>query len=173
MGTGGGIGMAGVRQKHAVRKGTTMQAIQTKFLGPTNTRGSRIQAWCDRGSVTISADHGSSDTHGDAVKALVAKFIAEDVKKHGTPAADNPWARPMSRGGLPGNGGQVFTFADTTFAAGEMRAVVVTVRDKDEAKRMQDGILLAMRLAKEGRQIAGVSLGILRDRCARAVRVSV
>jgi len=31
-----------------------MQAIQTKYIAPTNSRGSRIKAWCATGSKTIS-----------------------------------------------------------------------------------------------------------------------
>jgi hypothetical protein len=30
-----------------------MQAIQTKYLSATNTRGSRIKAWCAAGSITL------------------------------------------------------------------------------------------------------------------------
>jgi hypothetical protein len=30
----------------------SMNAIKTKYLGPTNTRGARIKASCDAGSVT-------------------------------------------------------------------------------------------------------------------------
>lgn len=30
-----------------------MQAIQVKFLAPTNSRGARLKATCDAGSVTI------------------------------------------------------------------------------------------------------------------------
>ena len=33
------------------------QAIITKFLGPTNTKGSRIKATSWRGSVTLPCDH--------------------------------------------------------------------------------------------------------------------
>jgi hypothetical protein len=36
---------------------TNRQAIQTKFLGPTNSRGSRVKAFAAAGSVTISWDH--------------------------------------------------------------------------------------------------------------------
>jgi hypothetical protein len=36
---------------------TNRQAIQTKFLGPTNSRGSRVKAFAAPGSVTISWDH--------------------------------------------------------------------------------------------------------------------
>jgi hypothetical protein len=36
---------------------TNRQAIQTKFLSPTNSRGSRVKAFAAAGSVTISWNH--------------------------------------------------------------------------------------------------------------------
>jgi hypothetical protein len=52
-----------------------MQAIITKFLGPTNTKGSRIKAtsWVD--SVTVSYNHALNvlDNHRAAADALCAK----------------------------------------------------------------------------------------------------
>jgi hypothetical protein len=51
-----------------------MVAIQTKYIGPTNSRGSRIKAWTDTGfSTTISYDYGLEDEarHFKAVKAMV------------------------------------------------------------------------------------------------------
>jgi hypothetical protein len=51
-----------------------MIAIQTKYLGPTNSRGSRIKAWTYTGrSVTISYPHEYSHEvcHFQAVKALI------------------------------------------------------------------------------------------------------
>jgi hypothetical protein len=53
-----------------------MIAIQTKYLGPTNSRGSRIKAWTDSGfSVTISYPYAHSYelSHFQAVKALIEK----------------------------------------------------------------------------------------------------
>lgn len=53
-----------------------MIAIQTKYLGPTDTRGSRIKAWTSSGfSATISYPHELSHElcHFAAVQALVAK----------------------------------------------------------------------------------------------------
>ena len=59
-----------------------MIAIHTKYIPPTNTRGSRIKAytapWGDRKGfeVTIAYPYGAeclTDTHFEAVKALVAK----------------------------------------------------------------------------------------------------
>lgn len=51
-----------------------MQAIETKYLGPTNHRGARIKATTAGGdSVTVSYDYASHDPHGEAVKALLIK----------------------------------------------------------------------------------------------------
>lgn len=30
-----------------------MQAIQSKFIGPTATKGARIKSWCAAGSITV------------------------------------------------------------------------------------------------------------------------
>lgn len=64
---------------------TGRQTITTKFLGPSNVRGSRIKASCERGSIVISWDHSfnSSNNHENAVKALLEKFTQEDFKKYG------------------------------------------------------------------------------------------
>lgn len=42
------------------------QAITTRFLGPTNFRGSRVKATADAGSVTLSWDYalGIDQNHG-------------------------------------------------------------------------------------------------------------
>lgn len=91
-----------------------MQAIVTKFLPRTNTRGSRIKAWCARGSIIVSYNHGLSgdDAHRAAALALCRKFAAEDLKQYGTPIEGNPWMRPMVNGGLPKGVGahEVFVF---------------------------------------------------------------
>jgi hypothetical protein len=53
-----------------------MIAIQTKYLGPTNSRGSRIKAWTASGfSATISYPYELSyeKCHFQAVKALIEK----------------------------------------------------------------------------------------------------
>ena len=53
-----------------------MIAIHTKYIGPTNTRGSRIKAYTTSGfSVTVPYPHALSyeKCHFEAVKALVAK----------------------------------------------------------------------------------------------------
>jgi hypothetical protein len=52
-----------------------MVSIHTKYLGPTNARGSRIKAYTTSGfSATIPYDYSLSDVdlHFKAVKALIA-----------------------------------------------------------------------------------------------------
>lgn len=57
-----------------------MMAIFTKYLGPTNTRGSKVKAWADwaehKKQVTLHWDDGlsSHDNHAAAAKALAAKL---------------------------------------------------------------------------------------------------
>lgn len=53
-----------------------MQAIQTKYLSATNTKPSRIKAWCNAGSVTISYphEHNESGAHYSAAQALICKL---------------------------------------------------------------------------------------------------
>ena len=54
-----------------------MKAIQTKYIGPTNFKGSRIIAFdCDGNKVTISYPYELSvdDVHRKAADALCAKM---------------------------------------------------------------------------------------------------
>lgn len=53
-----------------------MQAIQTKYLGPTNTRSSRIVAKCNAGRLTVPYDHefDGQGNHEQACKALKEKL---------------------------------------------------------------------------------------------------
>jgi hypothetical protein len=55
---------------------TKMQAIQTKYLSPTNSRGSRIKAWAAAGSITIGYPHELSGQacHRKAAQALIEKL---------------------------------------------------------------------------------------------------
>ena len=51
--------------------------VETKFIGPTNFRGSRVKATCFRGSVTVSYDHSlgcGGGPHEKATRALLEKF---------------------------------------------------------------------------------------------------
>jgi hypothetical protein len=53
-----------------------MQAIQTRYFGPTNFKGSRIKATCSGGSVTVGYDHALNITenHQAAAEKLVVKM---------------------------------------------------------------------------------------------------
>jgi hypothetical protein len=52
------------------------QAIQTKWLGPTNRRGSRVKAWSDAGSKITNWDYslGIEGNHAAAALALARKL---------------------------------------------------------------------------------------------------
>ena len=73
-----------------------LQAIITKYIGPSNVRGSRIKAFCPGGSITIGYDHSlnSEECHRKAAEAL------RDRMK---------WTGELIQGGLPT--GYAFTFA--------------------------------------------------------------
>jgi hypothetical protein len=63
-----------------------MQAIQTKYLGPTDSRGSRIKATCAAGSVTVPWDYGADTdaNHRYACSMLRSKLGWENAS-HGIP----------------------------------------------------------------------------------------
>lgn len=52
-----------------------MQAIVTKYLGPTNYRGARVKATCDAGSVTLSWDHALNPEGNHRVAANHLAFV--------------------------------------------------------------------------------------------------
>ena len=53
-----------------------MQAIRTKYLGPTNTRGSRISAQCEAGRICVQYDYALNidGNHKAACQALLKKL---------------------------------------------------------------------------------------------------
>lgn len=75
-----------------------VQAIVTKFFGPTNARGSRIKAKASAGSVTVSYNHSLSPSanHKAAALALAAKM---------------DWKGEWFSGGMPSEDGDVFVCA--------------------------------------------------------------
>ena len=62
----------------------TMQTITTKFIGPTNTKGSRIKATCWLGNVTISWDYSLDveANHHAAVSELVEKLNRKRISEN-------------------------------------------------------------------------------------------
>jgi hypothetical protein len=71
------------------------QAIETRYYGPTNTRGSRIQAKAWGGSISIPYPHelNTERAHAKAAMALCAKM---------------GWAGLYVAGGSPGERGNVY-----------------------------------------------------------------
>jgi hypothetical protein len=53
-----------------------MQAIETKYIGPTDHRGARVKASAEAGSVTVPWDHALSSeaNHDAAARALILKY---------------------------------------------------------------------------------------------------
>lgn len=81
----------------------TMQAIQTKYLPPTDTKGARIKATCERGTRTIPYPYELSgdSVHREAALQLIERFVSQDWKERATPPSQNPWKRAFITGGLP------------------------------------------------------------------------
>lgn len=81
-----------------------MIAIHTKYIGPSNTRGSRIKAYTSKRTATIDFPYGNSvvECHYEAVKALIKKHKLEwDVSK-------------MCYGDSADSKGYVFVFPQST-----------------------------------------------------------
>jgi hypothetical protein len=64
----------------------TYQAITTKYLGPTNVRGSRVKASAAAGSITLHWDDSknSDGNHIAAAEALAIKFGWSGLWHQGT-----------------------------------------------------------------------------------------
>ncbi len=76
------------------------QAIVTKYLGPTDSRGSRVKATCQAGSVTLSWDDAkdSDENHTAAAVALCKRL---------------GWRGELHGGGLPDGRGNAYVFEGT------------------------------------------------------------
>lgn len=76
-----------------------MQAIITKYLGPTDRRGSRVKAIADAGSITVAWDSALSaeQNHDAAALALTRKF-RWDAKgyRHSLVRGGMPMATPYA-----------------------------------------------------------------------------
>ena len=70
---------------------TITQAIETRYLGPTNTKSGRIKATAWAGSVTVPYDHAlnSEDNHRAAAMALVTKLQWQGTFAQGGNAKGN------------------------------------------------------------------------------------
>jgi hypothetical protein len=74
-------------------------SIYTKYIGPTNFRGSRIKATASNGagSLTVSYDHA---LNVDGNHAAAARALAKKLGWHGR----------VSSGGAPGGRGNVYVY---------------------------------------------------------------
>lgn len=78
-----------------------MQAITTKFLGPTNFRGSRVKATCQAGSLTVSWDHAlDSEANHDVAARMLAEKLGWVAPHYGR----------LVGGGLPDGRGNCYVF---------------------------------------------------------------
>jgi hypothetical protein len=82
-----------------------MQAIVTKYHGPTNTRGSRVTAIADAGRVTLPWNDALSmeANHDAAALALCAKF-GWNVPHYG---------KYLQRGGMPKSSPYAYCYVST------------------------------------------------------------
>lgn len=84
------------------------QAIETREAGP-----GRIRAKAARGARTFTVPDEMGNGHSAhqwAAQQLCARFVAEDVKHHGTEDAGRHWRAPFVTGCLPsGHYAHVFT----------------------------------------------------------------
>jgi hypothetical protein len=76
-----------------------MKAIWTKYIGPTNFRGSRVKASAEGVSITVGYDDALNSEDAHAVAALALCWKAG-------------WPGDLYRGGRPDGNGFVFVFAE-------------------------------------------------------------
>lgn len=91
---------------------TIYQAIETRYLGPTNTKGGRIKASCWGGSATISYPHemNSDEAHRAAAQALIDKMITL-ANRHG--GSRSIWSEgTWVQGGNAKGNGYIFTVTE-------------------------------------------------------------
>lgn len=87
-------------------RGMMLQAITTKYLGPTNRRGARIKATCDAGSLTVSYDSDLevADNHRQVATQLADSLGWLDGREHG----GTEYTYELAGGALPNGKGYAF-----------------------------------------------------------------
>lgn len=113
-----------------------MKAIVTKYLPPTNVKGSRIKASAEGvPSVIISYPHEASNAHREAALILCRKYR---------------WSEDIVGGGLPDQTGECFVFVQEMAKA--LRAVEACREDFQSGKRdggTMGAVSAAMDVCKE------------------------
>lgn len=85
------------------------QAIVTKFIGPTDHRGSRVKATAAAGSITVNWSYNlnTDQNHTHAARKLVEKLGWTRENAEG-------YAGIWKGGGLPDESGNVYVFAEAS-----------------------------------------------------------
>lgn len=141
--------------KKLVVKVGMFRAIFTKYLGPTDRRGSRIKAYdCEGFSVTVNINHSFSDgrNHAEAAQKLCEKM---------------EWAGTLVSGGT--KEGQVFVFIDSEALRPEQ--VLITCANREDAEWTHKTI--QQQIGKEEQTLGGRAAGILRAAIQRAASVEI
>lgn len=87
-----------------------MQTITTKYLAPTNSRGSRIKVTSALGSKTYSYDYSAIEPHKAAFDEYLAMLNKEMAEKHQDcqEAVELKWFKLVAWAGLPDQRGCAF-----------------------------------------------------------------
>jgi len=163
-----------------------MQAIITRFIGPTNTRGSRYKASCEAGTLTVSADYelDAEQNHVAVCRALCQQVADANKVKYGT--TFDVWEMAMVHGQIPsGEYVHVFATRDNTilfnsfFDRDEANALIYELLNIDQpgacAIREPDGRLMVWASTDASRDDDGAracyrSAGTISDAAWRRVR---
>jgi len=75
-------------------------AITTKYHGPSNVKGSRVSARCERGSVTVPWDYALStaENHRNAAHRLCMEMHREAVRLCLPQWVHSDWLQPFVSG---------------------------------------------------------------------------
>jgi hypothetical protein len=156
-------------QKTALREGGTVttaskplvikhghcRAIFTKFLGPTNYRGSRVKAYDGEGnSVTVSKNDSlrHDDAHAEAAQRLCEKM---------------GWLGVLVSGGTPE--GCVFVFVEQEPLA--ETEVLIQFSNREDAETAHK--VLAKQVGNSEQTMTGLYASLLRSAVQRAQRVEI
>lgn len=83
------------------------QAITTKYIGATNSKGARIKATCQAKSVTIPYDY---EGNADSVHTKAAKALADKLG----------WRGSWAGGGLPDGKGNAYVMLPGVFGGSDL-----------------------------------------------------
>lgn len=129
------------------------RAIFTRYLGPTNTRGSRIKAFdCEGNSATVPMDNSKrdDDSHRAAVEKLCRKMN---------------WSGRLASGGT--KDGMVFVFVEHLAPANSVCVEFANTEDCAMACK-----ILAKQQGNPAQTLQGIHAGLLASAMQRAVKVT-